>query len=114
MHPSRAEALVRQIRSIASARGLRVLLTSHNPALLDALPDDALGDVVCCYRDPVDGDSRLVRLGDLERYPELVARGPLGQLMTQRVLDRFVKDESTAEQRQAQALDWLSGLREAV
>lgn len=113
VHPSRAEALVRQIRSIASARGLRVLLTSHNPALLDALPDDALGDVVCCYRDPVHGDSRLVRLGDLERYPELVAQGPLGQLMTQLVLDRFVKDESRAEQRQAQALDWLGELREA-
>lgn len=113
VHPSRAEALVQQIRSIASARGLRVLLTSHNPALLDALPDDALGDVVCCYRDPVEGDSRLVRLGDLERYPELVAQGPLGQLMTQRVLDRFVRDESTAEQRQAQALDWLGRLREA-
>ncbi|MEA3642247.1 MAG: ATP-binding protein, partial [Lamprobacter sp.] len=112
VHPSRAEALVRQIRGIASARGLRVLLTSHNPALLDALPDDALGDVVCCYRDPVDGDSRLVRLGDLDRYPELIAQGPLGQLMTQRVLDRFVKDESTAEQRQAAALDWLGKLRE--
>ena len=111
VHPSRAEALVRQIRDIAAARGLRVLLTSHNPALLDALPDEALGDVVCCYRDPVEGDSRLVRLGDLDRYPELVAQGPLGQLMTQRVLDRFVKDDSTPEQRQADALAWLAELR---
>ncbi|KXX66264.1 AAA family ATPase [Marichromatium gracile] len=112
VHPSRAEVLVRQIRGIASARGLRVLLTSHNPALLDALPDEALGDVVCSYRDPEKGDSRLVRLGDLDRYPELVAQGPLGQLMTQRVLDRFVKDDSTPEQRQADALEWLTRLRQ--
>ncbi len=113
VHPSRAELLVRQIRQIATERRLRVLLTSHNPALLDALPDESLADVVCCYRDLSDGDSRLVRLGDMDRYPELVAQGPLGQLMTRRVLDRFVKDASTPEQRQAQALAWLGNLQQA-
>ncbi len=114
VHPSRAELLVRQIRQIATDRHLRVLLTSHNPALLDALPDESLADVVCCYRDPQQGDSRLVRLGDMDRYPELVAQGPLGQLMTRRVLDRFVKDRTSAEQRQAQALSWLDTLSDAT
>jgi predicted ATPase len=114
VHPSRAETLVQQIRAIAAARGLRVLLTSHNPALLDALPDDALADVVCCWRDPSEGDSRLVRLGDLDRFPELAAQGPLGQLMTKRVLDRFIKDPSTDAQRQAAALAWLSTLEAPV
>jgi predicted ATPase len=113
VHPSRAELLVRQIRQIATDRHLRVLLTSHNPALLDALPDESLADVVCCYRNLSDGDSRLLRLGDMDRYPELVAQGPLGQLMTRQVLDRFVKDASTPEQRQAQALAWLSSLQQA-
>ncbi len=111
VHPSRAELLVQQIQRIATERRLRVLLTSHNPALLDALPDESLADVVCCYRDPQEGDSRLVRLGDMDRYPELVAQGPLGQLMTRRVLDRFVKDTSTPEQRQTQALEWLVSLQ---
>lgn len=110
VHPSRAETLVRQIQAIAAERQLRVLLTSHNPALLDALPDAALGDVVCCYRDTKEGDSRLVRLGDLERYPELVAQGPLGQLMTRRILDRFLKDQRTEAQRRQAALDWLKAL----
>lgn len=110
VHPSRAETLVRQIQAIAAERQLRVLLTSHNPALLDALPDAALGDVVCCYRDTTEGDSRLVRLGDLERYPELVAQGPLGQLMTRRILDRFLKDQRTEAQRRQAALDWLKAL----
>lgn len=114
VHPSRAATLVDQLRAIASERGLRVLLTSHNPALLDALPDEALADVVACYRDPTEGDSRLVRLGDLERYPDLVAQGPLGQLMTRRILDRFLKDTTTAEQRQAQAMDWLNQLQASV
>ncbi|WP_260961268.1 AAA family ATPase [Pseudomonas citri] len=113
VHPSRAETLVKQLQAIAAERELRVLLTSHNPALMDALPDSALADVVACYRDPEEGDSRLVRLGDLERYPELVAQGPLGQLMTRRVLDRFLKDTTTEEQRKALALDWLAGLRQS-
>jgi len=111
VHPSRAELLVQQIRKIATGRKLRVLLTSHNPALLDALPDESLADVVCCYRDPQQGDSRLIRLGDMDRYPELVAQGPLGQLMTRRVLDRFVKDTSTPQERQTKAMQWLATLR---
>jgi len=111
IHPSRADTLVKQIEAIASKRELRVLLTSHNPALLDALPDTALADVLCCYRDQKQGDSKLIRLGDLDRYPELVAQGPLGQLMTRRILERFLKDDSTPEQRQSAALNWLEKLR---
>lgn len=112
VHPSRADVLVRQIREVASQRQLRVLMTSHNPALLDALPDAALADVLCCYRDPQLGDSRLVRLGDMERYSELVARGPLGQLMTRKVLERFLKDDTSPEQRRDAALAWLEQLKQ--
>ncbi len=114
VHPSRAESLVLQIRKISEGRNLRVLLTTHNPALIDGLPDDLLGDVLCCYRDPDEGDSRIVRLGDLDRYPELVAQGPLGQLMTKRVLDRFLKDKSTPEERKKASLDWLDNLEKGV
>lgn len=114
VHPSRAESLVKQIKRISERRNLRVLLTSHNPALLDALPDDSLGDVLCCYRDPEKGDSRIVRLGDLDRFPELVAQGPLGQLMTKQVLDRFIKDKSTPEDRKQAALSWLEKLTQEV
>lgn len=112
VHPSRADVLVRQIRDLASQRQLRVLMTSHNPALLDALPDEALADVLCCYRDPQQGDSRLVRLGDMERYSELVAQGPLGQLMTRKVLERFLKDDTSPEQRRDAALAWLKELKQ--
>ncbi len=114
IHPSRAESLILQIIGIAEARGLRVLLTSHNPALLDALPDESLGDVLCCYRDPEFGDSRIVRLGDLDRFPELMAQGTLGQLVTRQVLDRFLKDKTTPEERKQAALSWLKELKKGV
>jgi predicted ATPase len=114
VHPSRVANLVQQMQELATQRQLRLLFTSHNPALLDALPDAALAAVLCCYRDPKDGASRMVRLGDMERYPELMAQGPLGDLMTRRVLERFLKDDTSPEQRKTAALDWLQQFNDSA
>jgi predicted ATPase len=109
VHPSRAEKLLGDIQRIARERNLRVLLTTHNPALLDALPLEAVPDVVACYRDPEQGDSRLVRLEDLESYPELVAQGSLGRLVTRGILDRYLKDPDLRdrEAKVKKSLAWL-------
>ena len=114
IHPSRAKDLIMQIKTFAKNRHLQTLISSHNPALLDAVPDESLGNVLCCYRDAEQGDSRIVRLADIDCYPELVAYGSLGQLMTNRVLDRFIKDKTTADQRKKQALAWLNALTQEV
>jgi predicted ATPase len=114
VHPSRAAMLLENIERVANARGLRVLLTTHNPALVDTLPPEATPDLVYCYRDPEEGDSRLVRLEDLPNYPELVARGPLGQLMTRGILERMVKHRPSDEKRRAAADEWLTSLAERV
>jgi predicted ATPase len=114
VHPSRAGMLLDNVQRIAKERNLRVLVTSHNPALLDSLPNEAIPNVVCCYRDPAEGDSRLVRLEDLEEYPGLVSRGPLGQLMTKGILDRFVKDRRSAEQKKRQAQKWLRSFQQEL
>ena len=111
VHPSRAHHLLQQIQQIAQERSLRVLLSTHNPAMLDALPDSAVPDVVFCYRDPGDGSSRLVRLADVPDYPELIAQGTLGHLMTSGTLERFVKYHPTGEERKQQALEWLDKMR---
>ena len=104
VHPSRVSQLLRNIRRVATERKLTVLVTTHNPALLDTLPDEAVPDVVACYRDPEEGDSRLVRLAELTEYPELVARGPLGRLMTQGILERTLKHRQSEEERRAEAI----------
>jgi predicted ATPase len=113
VHPSRAQHLMERIRAIAERRKLRVLLSTHNPALLDALPDEAIGDVVFCYRDPGDGSSRLVRLDEIPDYPELIAQGSLGGLSTSGKLERFVKNRPSPTQRRQRAQAWLAGLRGA-
>ena len=111
VHPSRAGALVTHILEIAKSRDLRVLLSSHNPALLDATPDEAVGDVVFCYRDERKGASRLMRLADIPAYPELVAQAPIGRLMTRGTIDRFVKQMSVPATRRRNAHEWLQRLR---
>jgi predicted ATPase len=112
VHPNRAKHLLASIRDIAERRKLRVLLSTHNPALMDALPDAALGDVVFCFRDPESGDSRLVRLGDMYDFPSLISQGSLGQLVTAGVVDRFVKSPHTPEDRKQQAMECLSRFQE--
>ncbi len=110
VHLSRARHLLNNIRTLAEQRRLHVLLSTHNPALLDALPDAALPDVLFCYRDPQEGDSRVVRLQDVPDYPELIAQDSLGGLVTSGVLERFVKQPRSLD-RQARALDWLETMR---
>ncbi len=110
VHPSRAEQLLRNIRDVAEKRNLRVLLTTHNPALLDAIPVDAIPDATACYRDPKTGESRLVRLQDLSRYPELIAQGPVGRLVTKGILDRYLKMPADDEGRLRRDLAWVDDL----
>ena len=111
VHPSRAHHLLTTMQNEAKRRNIRLLLTTHNPALMDALPDEALGDVVFCYRDPQEGDSRLVRLSDLDDYAGLITQGPLGELVTNGIVDRFVKSPVTPEAKKQNALDWLARLQ---
>jgi hypothetical protein len=89
---------------------LRVLVSTHNPALLDAMPEEAVPDVVFCYRDPEAGCSRLVRLADIPDYPALVARDTLGHLLTSGLIDRFAKDTTSPEDRKRKAQAWLRRL----
>lgn len=113
VHPSRAGTLLSAIDKIARERQLSILITSHNPALLDAIPKRALPDVVFCYRDPDEGDSRLVRLEDLPNYPELVSRGPLGRLVTQGILDRMAKHPVSPEEKVASGLSYVEQLKQS-
>ena len=110
VHPSRADQVLSRLSRAARERGLRVLISSHNPALLDALPDDAVPNVVFCYRSPKTGTSRLVRLADIPDYPELIAQGAVGHLLTRGILERFVKFHPGPKERKRRARSWLREL----
>lgn len=110
VHPSRAKHLLESIRNIAEERSLRVLMSTHNPALLDALPDDSIKDVVFCYRSLDDGSSQIMRLSDSVSFPEMIAQDTLGGLLTSGVLDRYAKHKSTPQHKKAAALEWLKSV----
>jgi len=110
IHPPRVGRLLELMRETAERRSLRVLVTTHNPALLDAVPDSEIRHVVACYRDPDEGDSRLVPLGELEEFPSLVARTSLGGLVTQGILERVLHNPQSEDQRKQSARRWLAEL----
>jgi predicted ATPase len=91
VHPSRAGHLLTAILNAARRRGIRVLITTHNPALQDALPDDVLPAVTLAMRDPETGATQLRRLADLPSFPRIAGAGPLGRLVTGASFERLVK-----------------------
>ena len=111
IHPSRAKLLLDNIERAALDHDLRVLLTTHSPALLDAIPVRAIPNIVVCYRDPAHGDSRLVRLEDIEDYPELVAQGSIGHLVTAGIMDKFLKNRPSHQEKKERAMAWLDAIK---
>jgi predicted ATPase len=93
LHPSRAELLVRILREIGSKRKIDILLTTHNPALLDALGPEIVPFVVVAHRDSETGESKLTLLEDIENLPLLLASGTLGRLATKGAIERSLADK---------------------
>lgn len=92
LHPSQAEHVLRLIRETSAEHGTKVLLTTHSPALLNAIIGKANHGVVVCYRDQGTGTSRLTRLTELPGYAEAMAAGRLGDVVTAGRLVRPVED----------------------
>lgn len=82
LYPAQARMLLELMDRELTHRAASVLLTTHSPALLEALPGERHPDVIVCSRDPESGSSRLRRLTELPGYPELVAAGGLGEAVT--------------------------------
>ncbi len=99
-----------EMMKVINERNLQVLVTTHNAALLDYLPPDTLRDVHCCYRDPAEGDTQVTRLVDIERFPSLMAQGPLGSLITRGILDRFLKEKSQSDELAPEVVAFLESL----
>ena len=86
------------------------MITTHNPALLNALPAEIVPNSVFCYRDPIDGSSKLVKISDIPNSIDLLMRGSLGDLLTSQQLDLFVKKNESQEEKKKKSLDWLNSL----
>lgn len=95
LHPSMAARLLTLIRETSAETGAQVLLTTHSPALLNALSGDGANSVVVCYRNEETRRSDLARLTELPGYAQAMARGRIGDLVSEGRLVR--PEESSAD-----------------
>lgn len=109
LHPSRVAVLTRAISDCCKRRDLNVLVTTHNPAALNALDEEQLDGVVLCHWKSRDQGFELVRLYDLPRYDEFLESGRLGDLVTRQVVEKYLSPQFE-ENRQEKAMQWLESL----
>ena len=109
LHPSRAKLLVRTLAETASRRKLNVLVTTHNPAFMDALDESQMDSVLICHGDESDGGSRVTRLGDMDIAGTLALRGGLGDFVTRGALEEHLAPDF-AEKRSKDTREWLESL----
>jgi predicted ATPase len=109
IHPSRIKILVDAVWECSSRRKLNILVTTHNPATLDSLNSDQLKAVVLCYLDSESHASKLMPLSELPRVESLMEQGRLGDLVTRRVVEKYLLPNFD-EIHKNKARTWLESL----
>ena len=90
LHPSRARLLLEMLKAVGTQRSVDVLVTTHNPALLDAMGTEMLPFITVASRDPGTGDSVLTLLEDVAQLPKLLAMGPMGRLSSEGLIEKSI------------------------
>lgn len=109
LHPSRTNLLVSAITEATEQRGLKVIVTTHNPATMSNLTAEQLEGVVLCTWSKAKEAADLIELVKLPRSEELLERGQLGDLVARRVLERHLAP-GFEEQRRKKVAEWVEGL----
>lgn len=111
VHAARMRDLVENFLRIGKERNLQLLVTTHNPALLDALDPEQVEDTIVCYRNENTGFSELVRIEDMSDYPLLIGQGAFGDLLSRGKIEQFAKDPNRVQERKKLLSDWLSSTK---
>ena len=109
LHPSRTSLLTSAITEATEQRGLRVLVTTHNPATMNDLTANQLEGVVLCTWSKAKQAADLIELVKLPRSEELLERGQLGDLVSRRILEQHLAP-GFEEQHQKKVAEWVEGL----
>ena len=109
LHPSRAKLLVEALAESASRRKLNVLVTTHNPAFMDALDEPQMNSVLICHSDNSGSGSKATKLGDMDIAGTVGLRGGLGDFVTSGALERHLAPDF-AKKRSQETREWLASL----
>ncbi len=101
LHPTRAELLVRHLADAAKRHELNVVLTTHNPAFMDALSEAQMENVWVCHRDPSRNASKVTRLTDLDLLATMGLSGGLGDYVARGALEKRLAGSFSEDRRKA-------------
>ncbi|WP_159812955.1 AAA family ATPase [Actinomyces sp. zg328] len=87
LHPSHAARLLELVEGAGAQAGISIIITTHSPALLDAIGGSRAEDVLVCH------DGQVTRLPDLPGYDRAMARGTLGRVVSQGLLTGPSEDD---------------------
>ena len=91
LHPSRSELLLSMLRNVGERRGVDIMVTTHNPALLDAMGTSMVPFITVAHRDPATGASCLTLLEDIRQLPKLLAQGRVGRLSSAGLIEQALR-----------------------
>jgi predicted ATP-binding protein involved in virulence len=91
LHPARSGILVDMLKTLGKKRQIDIVVTTHNPALLDAAGNTMVPFITVVHRDDKTGASILTPLEEIDLLPKLMAGGSLGQLYTQGKIEKALK-----------------------
>jgi len=98
LHPSRAKYLLELLKRIGAERQVDILITTHNPALMDELGPEMLPFIMVAHRSPR-GESKLTLLEDIGNLAKLLASGPVGQLSTKGYIKMSLSQEEAPNEK---------------
>ena len=91
LHPSRSNMLLGMLKKVGQERGVDVLATTHNPALLDAMGTEMIPFISVAFRDHETGFSRLILLENIKQLPRLLSEGTVGKLSSRGLIEKSLQ-----------------------
>jgi len=79
------------LKELGKERSIDVIVTTHNPTLLDAAGTRMVPFMAVAHRDNHTGISLLIQLEDIPQLPKLMAGGSLGRMVTQGSIEAALK-----------------------
>ncbi len=110
IHPSRASLMVQTFEDAASRRKLNIVLTTHNPAFMDAIDEKRMDSVLVSHFDETLGGFKVTPLGDLQFSRTLSLQGGLGDYVTRGALESYLS-ANFEDNRRDELKQWLASIR---
>jgi hypothetical protein len=96
LHPSRSELLLSMLGKVGSNRNVDVMVTTHNPALLDAMGTKMVPFITVAHRDRDTGATNLTLLEDIKQLPKLLSQGQIGRLSSKGLIEKALQTADEA------------------